>query len=107
MGIFCRYIIKFKIEQKLPKMVFIIPNFTILQFGENFMKIRTEIAKLQMHEFCIKCQGKYVFIHIFMQIFISFYDGQLKQQICYSFMLLISFMVFNPFKIAIQFFKSA
>ena len=26
-----------------------------------------------------------VFIHIFRQIFMSFYDGQLKQQICYSF----------------------
>ena len=34
-----------------------------------------------------------------MQIFMSFfYDGQLKQQICYSFIQLISYMGFNPFK---------
>ena len=25
--------------QKLPKMVYIIPNFLVLHFGENFMKI--------------------------------------------------------------------
>ena len=28
----------------------IIPNFLVLHFGENFMKIGTKIAKLQMHE---------------------------------------------------------
>ena len=27
-----------KNEQKLPKMVYIIPNFLVLHFGENFMK---------------------------------------------------------------------
>ena len=31
-------------------MVYIIPNFLVLHFGENFMKIQTKIAKLQMHE---------------------------------------------------------
>ena len=41
---------EFKIEQKLPKMVYIILNFLVLQFEENSMKIRTKIAKLQMHE---------------------------------------------------------
>ena len=41
---------QFKNEQKLPKRVYIIPNFLVLHFGENFMKIRTKIAKLQMHE---------------------------------------------------------
>ena len=40
----------YKNEQTLSKMVFIIPNFLVLHFGENFMKIRTKIAKLQMHE---------------------------------------------------------
>ena len=35
-----------KNEQKLPKIVNIIPNFLVLHFGENFMKIRTKIAKL-------------------------------------------------------------
>ena len=34
-----------------------------------------------------------------MQIFMSFYDEQLKQQICYSFILLIPYMFFNPFNI--------
>ena len=41
---------EFKSEQKLPKIMYIIPNFLVLHFGENFMKIRTKIAKLQMHE---------------------------------------------------------
>ena len=35
---------QFKNEQKLPKMVYIIPNFLVLHFGENFMKIWTKIA---------------------------------------------------------------
>ena len=35
---------------KLPKIVYIIPNFLVLHFGKNFMNIRTKIAKLQMHE---------------------------------------------------------
>ena len=39
-----------KNEQKLPKMMHIIPNFLVLRFGDNFMKIGTKIAKLQMHE---------------------------------------------------------
>ena len=39
-----------KNKQKLPKMVYIIHNFLVLDFGENFMKILTKIAKLQMHE---------------------------------------------------------
>ena len=41
-----------KNEQKLPKMVYIIPKYLVLHFGENFMKIRTKIAKLelQMHK---------------------------------------------------------
>ena len=41
---------QFKNEQKLPKMVYIIPNFLVLHFGKNFMKIQTKIPKLQMHE---------------------------------------------------------
>ena len=31
----------------------------------------------------------------------SFYGGQLKQQICYSFTLL-TYMVFNPFKMGVR-----
>ena len=30
--------------------IYIIPYFLVLHFGEHFMKIRTKIAKLQMHE---------------------------------------------------------
>ena len=31
-------------------MVYIIPNFLVLHFGENFKKVRSEIPKLQMLE---------------------------------------------------------
>ena len=56
------------------------------------MKMRTKIAKLQMHEKLQKNVNEYMFSFTFlMQIFMSFYDGQLKQQICYSFTLLISY----------------
>ena len=41
---------QFENKPKLPKIVFIIPNFLVLHFGENFIKIRTKIAKLQIHE---------------------------------------------------------
>ena len=44
-----------------------------------------------------KCEWKHIFIHIFMQIFKSFCCGQLKQHICYSFMLLVSYMVIQLF----------
>ena len=33
-------------EKNLPKMVYIIRNFLVLHFGENFIKIRTKIAKI-------------------------------------------------------------
>ena len=59
---------QFKNEQKLHKMVYIIPSFFVLHFGENFIKIKTKLAKLQMHENFYKN----VFIHIFMQILMSF-----------------------------------
>ena len=42
-----------------------------------------------------------------MKIFMSFNEGQLKQQICYTFTLLISYIIFNPFKMTAQFFKTA
>ena len=84
-------------------MVYIIPNSLVLYFGENLMKIWTKIAKLQMHNLHKKVsEWKHVFIHFFMQIFMSFYEEQLKQQICYSFSLLSSYMVFNPFKMMVQ-----
>ena len=57
--------------------------------------------------FTTKWEWKHVFVHIFMQIFRSFYNGLLKHQICYSFTLLISWMVITPFKMVVQFFKTA
>ena len=41
---------QFKNEQKFPQKVFIIRNFLFLHFGENFIKIQTKIAKLEIHE---------------------------------------------------------
>ena len=37
---------------------------------------------------CIK-----MWIHIFIQIIMSFIEGQFKQQICYTFTLLISYII--------------
>ena len=55
-----------KKQQKLSKMVFIIPIFLVLNFGENFMKIRTKIAKLQMHENLHKNVNEKVFSFTFL-----------------------------------------
>ena len=75
----------------------ILPNFLGLHFGENFMKIQTKTPKLQVHENLFKNVNENTFfVHIFMEI--------LKQQICCSFTLLISYMVFDPFQMAFQFF---
>ena len=49
-------------------------------------------------KFCIKMWMKTCFVHIFMQIFMSFYDGKLKQQICYSFTLLSLYMFLSQLK---------
>ena len=43
-------------------MVYIIPNFLILHFGENFMKISTKIAKLQIHENLHKNVNEIIFL---------------------------------------------
>ena len=39
-----------KNEQKVPKMVYIVPYFLVRYFGENFMKILTKLPKLEMNE---------------------------------------------------------
>ena len=52
-----------------------------------------------MHENLHQNVNENVFIHIFIQIFLSFYEWQLKQYV-------IS-MVFNQFKIEVQFFLTA
>ena len=52
------------------------------------------LANLQMHK---NSQHFYANFH-------EFYERQLKQQICFSFTQLISYMGFNPFKMAVQLF---
>ena len=58
-------------EQKLPKMVYIITHslVTVLHFVENFMKIRTKIAKLQMHENLHKNVNENMFSFTFLSKF--------------------------------------
>ena len=58
-----------KNKQKLSKMVFIIPNILVLHSGENFRKIRTKIAKLQMHENLHKNVNENMFSFTFLYIF--------------------------------------
>ena len=58
-----------KYEQKLPEMVYSILNFLVLHFGENFMKIRTKIAKLQMHENVYKNVNENMFSFTFLYKF--------------------------------------
>ena len=54
-------------EQKLPKMVYIIPNFLlVLHVGENFLKILKKIVKLQMHENFHKNVNENVFSFTFL-----------------------------------------
>ena len=69
----------------------IIPNFLVPLFGENFMKISTKIPKLQMHEILHENMNGNCFHSHFYANFMRFYDGQFKQQICYSFTLLIPY----------------
>ena len=95
---------QFKNEQKLPKMVYIIPNFLVLHFGESFMKIRTKIAKLQIHENLHKNVNEKMFSFTSLCKFYEFYEGQLKQQIFYSFILLI--LIYLKWQSSINFSQS-
>ena len=61
-----------KNEQKLPQMAYIIFNFLVLYFGENFMKIQTKIAKLQMHENMHKNVNENMFSFTFLYKFSEF-----------------------------------
>ena len=60
-------------------MVFIVPNFLVIHFGEKFTKIWTKIVKLQIHEKLHKNVNEN-FIHIFMQIFMSFMKSNLSNK---------------------------
>ena len=65
-------------------MGYIIPNFLVLHFGESFMKIRTKYQSYRCMKICIRMWMKTCFHSHFYTNFQSFYDGQLKQQTCYS-----------------------
>ena len=58
-----------KNEQKLPKMVYSISNILALHCGEKFIKIRTKIAKLQMHENLHKNVNEKMFSFTFLYKF--------------------------------------
>ena len=58
-----------KDEQTISKMVYIIPNFLVLHFGEKFMKIRTKKIKLQMHEKLHKNVNENMFSFTFLYKF--------------------------------------
>ena len=49
-----------------------IPNFLVIHFGENFVKIQTKIPKLQMHENLHKNVNETMFHSHFMQFFMSY-----------------------------------
>ena len=57
-----------------------IPYFLVLHFGENFMKIRTKIAKVQIHGNLHKLSMKTCFHSHFYANFHEFYGGQLGLQ---------------------------
>ena len=59
-------------------MLYIIPNFLVLQFGEHFMKIRTKIAKLQMHENLHKNVNENMFSFTFYAHFHEFLRRTIK-----------------------------
>ena len=88
---------QFKNEQKLPKMVFIIPNFLVLHFGKIFTRIQSKIPKLKMHEKLHKNVNENLFQFTFYAIFHVFYDRQLKQ------LYTANFLNVYPFKMAVQF----
>ena len=55
---------QFKSEQKLPKIVSNSPHSLAVQFGENSMKIRQKIAKLQMYTFTQWCIYSWAIIKV-------------------------------------------
>ena len=65
------------------------------------IRIKIDLVKLQMHEHVHKNVNEnmfsFTFLCIFSQVFVRYA----------TFALLISYMVFNPFKMAVQFFWTA
>ena len=82
--------------------MYIIRNFLVLHFVGNFMKIQTKIAKLQVHENLYKNVNENMFSFTLLdKVSWVFVKGN-KSNRCLT--LLISYMVFNPFKLSVQFF---
>ena len=82
-------------------------QFLVLHFGENFMKIRTEIPTLQMHENNHKMWMKTCFHH-FNTIYTIFYEflwWATKAINMFELYTADFFYVFNPLKMAVQFFS--
>ena len=80
----------------LKKMVYINHDFLDLHFGKHWcisMKI------------CLQMWMKTSFHSPFYANFHEFYEGQFKKQICYTYILLISHMVFNLFKMVTSSFR--
>ena len=55
-------------------MVYIIPNFLVLHFGEKFMKIWTKVAKLHMHENLHKNVNENMFHSHFYTNYLEFFE---------------------------------
>ena len=53
-------------------MVYLIPYFSVLQLGENFVKIRTKIAKYPLHENLHKNVNENMFLFTFYANFHDF-----------------------------------
>ena len=73
-------------------MMYIIPNFLVLHFGENFMIIRTEIG-FHSH-----------FYTYFLEFLLRTIEATSILLQLYTANFLYSDMVFNHFKIVVQFF---
>ena len=89
-------------------MMYIIPNFLVLHFGENFMIIRTKIAKLLMHENLHKHVNEnrfsFTFLYIFSEFLLRALEATNMLLQLYTANFLYSDMFFNHFKIVVQFF---
>ena len=87
-------------------MVYIITNFLVLHFGENFMKIGTKILKLQMHENLHKNvnENMFPFAYIFIKNFHEFLWGAIKATNMLQLYTANFLYGFNPLKMAVQLF---
>ena len=88
-------------SKNFAKMAYIIPNFLVLHFGENFTKISTKMSKLQMHENLHKNVNENYLYHL--QLYAIFHEllwwavkaTNMLQLYLYN---AYFYMFFNPFK---------